>query len=53
MTVYTDSGYRLSEINITFVIRAEIIEVDTSDDKAVFCSEGFKFPFKDMKHVLH
>jgi len=50
MTVYTDSGYRLSEENITFVFRAEIIQVDTTEDTAVFSSEGFKFPFKDRKY---
>jgi hypothetical protein len=30
MTVYLDSGYRLSEENITFVFRAEMIQVDTT-----------------------
>jgi len=50
MTVYTDSGYRLSEENITFVFRAGINQVATAEDTAVFCSEGFKAPFKDMKY---
>jgi hypothetical protein len=45
-----DSVYRLSEENITFVFRAEIIQIDTTEDTAVLCSEGFKFPFKDMKY---
>lgn len=50
MTLYTDSRYRLSEENITFVFRAESIQVDTTEVTAVFCSEWFKFPFKDMKY---
>jgi hypothetical protein len=39
MTLYTDSRYRLSEENITFVFRAESIQVDTTEVTAVFCSE--------------